>query len=287
MMAVSVLVDSGAAVDHEVARRWGIEVVPLRLNVGGRSYRDGEISLDRVLALPPEQVRTSGPVVGDFVAALRGCPGGAVVVTVSAGLSSTHQAAVLAARVSDVPVRVVDSETAAGAQALVALDAAGAATAGGDLDAVETAAKRAVPEVRLAGCVGSLDRLARSGRVPGIAAYAGQLLGAHPLFILERGRIRPLRPAFSRAAALDRILSMWRSARAPDTVAEAVLLHAGQPDGLDQLAAGVAAEQPKLMMTSMFGCVLAAHAGPDVLGLAWRWRLDRHPATRPADRGDN
>jgi hypothetical protein len=37
----------------------------------------------------------------------------------------------------------------------------------------------------------------------------------------------------------------------------------------------VAAQRPKLMMTSMFGCVLAAHAGPDVLGLAWRWCLDR------------
>jgi DegV family protein with EDD domain len=204
---------------------------------------------------------------------MRGCREGAVVVTVSAKLSSTHQTAVLAARVPDVPVRVVDSETAAGAQALVAFAAARTATAGGDLDAVETAAQRAVPEVRLAGCVGSLDRLVRSGRVPGLAAYAGQLLGAKPLFALQRGRVRPLRPAFSRAAALDRILSMWRAARAPGTTGEAILLHSGRPDRLDQLAAGVAAQRPELMMTSMFGCVLAAHAGLDVLGLAWRWRM--------------
>jgi len=86
---------------------------------------------------------------------------------------------------------------------------------GSDLDEVELAAKRAVPQVRLVGCIGSVDRLVRSGRVPGLAGYAGQLFGAKPVFVLERGRVRPLRPAFSQAAALDRMLDRWRSSKIP------------------------------------------------------------------------
>ncbi len=42
--------------------------------------------------------------------------------------------------------------------------------------------------------------------------------------------------------------------RRSPALAEAILLHAGRPNGLDRLAAGVAAERPELMMTSTFGC---------------------------------
>jgi fatty acid-binding protein DegV len=62
-MAVAVIADSAAALPAEVVERAGIVVVPLRLEIGGRSYRDGELDGEEVLARAGRGVSTSGPAV--------------------------------------------------------------------------------------------------------------------------------------------------------------------------------------------------------------------------------
>ncbi|MGH3344719.1 MAG: DegV family protein, partial [Carbonactinosporaceae bacterium] len=123
-MPVTVIVDSAASLPPEAAVEWGIAVVPMALSVRGRSYRDGEVSEQELLAAPPDQVHTSGPSPGDFLTRFEACPAGAVVITVAGAVSSTYRAACLAAESTKVPVRVVDSATAAGGEALVAIAAA-------------------------------------------------------------------------------------------------------------------------------------------------------------------
>ena len=84
---------------------------------------------------------------------------------------------------------MLDTSTAAGAQALVVLAAARAAEDGGSLDQVEAAAKKAIDAVRLVAMVSDLDHLVRSGRVPEIAGWAGRRLGIRPLFEFRDGLI--------------------------------------------------------------------------------------------------
>jgi hypothetical protein len=55
-MPVSVITDSAAALPVEVAERAEIAVVPLRLVLGGRSFRDGELDPREVLARAAEGV---------------------------------------------------------------------------------------------------------------------------------------------------------------------------------------------------------------------------------------
>ena len=71
--------------------------------------------------------------------------------------------------------------------------------------------REVIERVRLVATIPSLDHLVRSGRVPGIAGWAGTTLGINPLFEFRGGAVRRLRPALSREAALDRIVA----ARAP------------------------------------------------------------------------
>ena len=75
---------------------------------------------------------------------------------------------------------------------------------------VVAAKARAIDSVRLVATVGSLDRLVQSGRVPGVAGWAADRLGVNPLFQFKGGSVQRLRPAFSREAALDRLLERWR-----------------------------------------------------------------------------
>ena len=267
-MSVAVIVDGAVGLDRGVAADWGITVLPLSVAVDGHAVEAADVD-----AAGPGRATTSGPSPGAFAAAFEGAADGAVVVTVAATLSGTHQAAVIASRLAEVPVRVVDSTTAAGGQALVARAAALAAVAGGSVDDVERAARRATGEVRLVGALASLDGLVRSGRVPGLAGFAGRMLNVNPLFELRDGKVRPLRPAFTRDAARQRMVDVVGQSR-PDGSArlQVIALHAQAADAAHDLLAAVSGgAEPDLAVVTEFGPELVAVTGPGVVGVAWRW----------------
>jgi DegV family protein with EDD domain len=238
------------------------------------------LSLEEVLARLDEGVTTSAPTPGEFAVAVEeaGYDDGALILTIAGTMSSTVEAAHLAARSVDADrVRVFDTGTAAGAEGLVVLAAADAAAAGGDLDAVEAAALRVAGRVRLVATLGSLDRLAKSGRVPEAAAWAGRWLGLQPMFAFRDGGAHALRPTRSRGKALDRIIDAWsKSAPHHDPVASegahVAALHAQSPDAAHELLDRVhAVAQPATSFMGSFSPVMVAHTGPGLVGLAWWW----------------
>ena len=275
MSRIAIVVDSAAAMPVAVAQEYGVTVVPLSITVRGTTYADGQLADDDLLGRLDEGVTTSAPAPGDFLRALEDVlsdADGAVIVTVAQSLSASYGSARVAAETYVDRVRVVDSESAAGSEVLVALAAAEAARAGESIDVVERAALHAVPEVRLVGTLESLEHLVRSGRVPGLAGAAGRMLGVNPVFELRRGKVRPLRPAFSREAAFDRVLELWLGSRGGATRGSVVALHAMAPDAAKKLRERVLEHaDPNPLLLSAFGAAMIAHAGPGVAGLAWRW----------------
>lgn len=279
-MTVAVVTDSAASLPPALAAEHGIAVVPLVLQLGGQAYDDGDIPLDEVLARLGEGASTSGPSPGRLAAAMQERLEDAddvLVLTIADTMSSTFEAAQVGARTLGDRVRVVDTATAAGAQGLVVIAAADAAARGADLDEVVAVAEQAIDRVRLVATVPSLDRLAASGRVPGIAGWAGAKIGINPMFRFRDGQARPMRPALSRAAALERIVSTWQGSRPADG-SEARLhvaaLHAQADDEaralLDQVEAAVA---PATSFLGEFSPVMVVHTGPGLVGLAWWWEL--------------
>ena len=187
-------------------------------------------------------------------------------------MSASFDSATLAAREAGSTVRVVDTMTASGGQALVVLAAAASAGAGGSLEEVVSRAELVASQVRLTASVPDLAHLVRSGRVPGIAGWAGRTLGISPLFEFRAGSVHRLRPAFGVDAALDRIVARFRRSAQPDTRPHVVALHALAPDTADDLLARAVAEtEPIESFASEFGSVMVVHVGPGVVGLAWWW----------------
>jgi DegV family protein with EDD domain len=272
---VAVVVDSASGMPSTVAEANAITVVPLSITIEGTTYRDGELTDEALLGRLEAGVSTSAPAPGDFVAGIEHAltnADAAVVVTVAKALSASYDSARIAAQTYGDRVRLVDSESAAGAEVLVSLAAADVARDGGELDDVVAAAAAAVPEVRLIGTINSLEHLVRSGRVPGIAGAAGRMLGVNPLFELRRGKVRPLRPAFSREAALERVIETWEHDKGDATRCAVVALHALAPDAAREIRERVLGHAtPDPLLVSAFGAVMIAHAGPGVAGLAWRW----------------
>lgn len=279
-MSVAVVTDSAAALPADVVARHDITVVPMRLVVDGESVREGERALAELLTAG--DVSTAGPNPGEFEEAIRSRldDDGVIVLTIAGSMSSTYQAAVVAARGVGDNVRVVDTLTAAGAEALVVLAAARAAAEGAGLDEVEVVAKQVIEQVRLVATVPSLDHLVRSGRVPNIAGWAGRRLGISPLFEFGGGKVRPLRPALSSDAALDRIVGQYRRSEPAGARAHIVVLHAAAPDPAARLLERVEAHRaPATAFMGEFGPVMVVHTGPGLVGLAWWWEGEAPPAS--------
>lgn len=269
-MTVLVLTDTAASLAPADAAAFGVRLVPLTVIVAGQAYRDTEID---AASLPGGRPTTSGPPPGEFLAALEQARDGAVIVTVATALSSTNASARAAAAVTRIQVEVVDSRSAAGGQTLVALAAADRASRGGRVAEVAEAARAAATEVHLVGCLQSLDGLARTGRVPGLAVAAARSTGLQFMFTLGNGVIRPIRPATTPAAAAERMIGLCVSTGSPGLVADVIAL--GHAAELQQRLAE-AGDTGRLAigraLTATFGTAITLYTGPHVTGLAWRWR---------------
>jgi DegV family protein with EDD domain len=273
-VTVAVLTDGASTLPPDVAAGAGVVVVSMWVTVGERSHRDTEIPLTELFRRFDEGVTTSGPSPGDVRAALEGSlgPEGALVITVSSRMSGSYQTARLAAAEFGDRVHVLDSNTAAGAQALVVLAAAERAAAGDPLLQVRAAAERVAGRVRLLASLGSLDWLVRSGHVPEVVAWAGRSLGLRPIVEFRAGRVRPLRPARTEEAVIERLVSECRRGAAPGARLHVVAMHAGSEARAQRLLDAVARELgPAESFVSPFNAVMAAHTGPDLFGLAWWW----------------
>jgi DegV family protein with EDD domain len=272
-VTVAVVTDSAAALPPDLSARHDVAVVPMWLTVRGEAELEGTRGLEELVV--EEHVTTSAPTPGEFEHAIKdGLAGsdGVVVLTIAGSMSATFQAAVLAGESVGGPVRVVDTATAGGAEALVVLAAARAAASGASLDEVVDAARHVISRVRLIAAVPTLDHLVRSGRVPGLAGWAGNRLGINPLFEFRGGKVRRLRPALSRDAALDRIVGLVHRSRVPGARLHVAALHALALDVAEGLLARVtAAESPTMSFVGEFGPVMVVHTGPGLAGLAWWW----------------
>ena len=272
---VSIVTDSSAALEPATAAALGITIVPVRLNIGGVSYLDGQLPLAELLARYDEGVTTSCPSPGEFAEIFAGLPGEILMLTMSHRLSSGLANSVsLAAAEAGPRVRVLDTGTSAGSLALIVLRAAEAARAGGSLDEVEQAARRVVERVQLVAAVGTLDYLVRGGRLPGAVGGLASRLGVRPLVAVRRdGRVRKLRPAFSKRAADARMLRIWRRSRpGADARLHVVALHVLAEEEARSLLARVRAEvEPATALIARFGAAMVLHTGPDLTGLAWWW----------------
>jgi DegV family protein with EDD domain len=272
-MTVVVVTDSAAALPPDLVREQGIAVVPMWLTVCGVPEPEGSRTLDELVL--EDDVTTSAPTPGEFETAIKqACADGSgvLVLTIASSMSATYQAATVAAQAVGGPVRVVDTATAGGAEALVVLAAAEAARQGATLVQVEARARVVIEQVRLVATVPTLDHLVRSGRVAGVAGWAGRRLGINPLFEFRGGKVRRLRPALSRAAALDRIVACVHRSRPARSRLHVAALHALAVETANELLARVSElEHPTTAFVGEFGPVMVVHTGPGLAGVAWWW----------------
>ncbi|GAA2944429.1 MULTISPECIES: DegV family protein [Streptomyces] len=271
---VAIVTDSTAYLPRQTMERHGISAVPLTVVLGDQAFEEGTEISARSLALALQKrhsVTTSRPSPEVFATAYRAAAEagatGIVSLHLSAEISGTYDAALLAAKDAPVPVRVVDTGMVAMALGFCALAAAETAEQGGGLDDAVAAAEKRAAGTAAYFYVDTLDYLRRGGRIGTAQALLGSALAVKPLLQLEGGRIELLekvRTASKAIARLEEIVAERAGAGAVDIAVH----HLAAPDRAERLAERLRGRVPGLadLHVSEVGAVIGAHTGPGLVG---------------------
>jgi DegV family protein with EDD domain len=271
---VHVVTDSTAGLSaHEVLRH-PLTVVPLQVVIGGVSYDDGGTSADAVAealkAFTP--VSTSRPSPQSFADTYAECAAAGaesiVSIHLSGDMSGTVEAAMIGAKESPVPVRVIDSRSLGMGLGFPVLAAAAAAAAGGTQQEVEAAARARMSAISSYFYVDTLEYLRRGGRIGPAQALLGTALAVKPLLTISAGRIVPLEKVRTSSRAIARLadIAVQRAGTGPVQLA---VHHLANLDKAHTLADGLSTRLPQAeqIVLREVGAVIGAHVGPGMLAV--------------------
>ena len=277
------LTDSCCDLSVEMAAELGVEILPLSLEMGGKSYRNYPDGRDigfqefytRLRA--GELATTSAVNVGEFedkMRALLQTGRDILCLSFSSALSTTYQSSVIAAEelrseFPDARIETVDTLCASLGQGLLVYLCAMEKQKGRSLDEVKTFAE----QTRLHVChwftVDDLNHLKRGGRISAATALFGTMLSIKPVMhVDDEGRLIPVSKARGRRASLLALVERMAQI-AIDPANQTVFISHG--DCLED-AEFVASElrrrlNVRTIHINYVGPVIGNHSGPGTMAL--------------------
>ena len=278
---VAIVVDSSACIPKDMLKDSGIHVVPHLLIIEGQTYRDG-VDMDpgrfyEILQRNQSVLTTSAPKPADFIEVFNRAGQEAesiLCLTLSNTFSSTYNSAQVAKEMAasstlDVPVRIMDTRAAAGAEGLIALEAARLARKDASMETIVERVEELIPKVTLMALLDTLYYLARGGRVPKVAAWAGSILGMKPIAEMRLGEARLLEKPRTRNKATDRLFALMNDQIEEQPIHVNVMHTNALKDAKvlqDRIARRFDCAE---LFISEFTPVMGAHLGPGLLGIAF------------------
>lgn len=265
--------DSTAVLPAEMISAAGLRVVPLTVSISGEPGLEGiEVTPEdvaRALGERRHHVTTSRPAPAEFAAVYRSLfddgATGVVSVHLSAKLSGTYEAALLAAHEFDGQVHVVDSMAAGSAVGFVALAAASV----DDLERARQAAQAATGRVETLFYVDTLEYLRRGGRISAASALLGTALAVKPILHVHQGEVVLKEKVRTSARALARLVELAAESAGESDVDIAVQHLAAEDRAValrDQLVERLGGRVNHAFVADV-GAVIGAHTGPGVIGV--------------------
>ncbi len=271
---VAVVTDSTSYLPAGLLPADAVTVVPVQVVIAGRAYDEGtEVSPAQVAAALREwQVVTTSRPAPERLAQAYECAAqsgatGIVSIHLSAQMSGTYESALLAARRSPVPTRVIDSGSVGMGAGFGVIAAARAASDGAGLDAVARAARERCAASYSLFYVDTLDYLRRGGRVGAAQAMLGQALAVKPILTIVEGQVRLLEKVRTASRALARIQELV-VARVADGEADLAVHHLDARERAETVAERLTAALPGAqVVVSEVGAVVGAHVGPGMIAV--------------------
>ena len=278
-MSVAVVTDSTSDIEPGRALQIGIDVVPLFVVWGDKSYRD-YVDLSRAefyqkLAREPVLPTTSQPTSQMFEEAFRPHVDAGeeiVCIVISSKLSGTINAARSAAQqFPGAKIAIVDSESVAGGLGMQALHASEIAKAGGSVEDILAAVDREKRTQRLYACIPDLSHVVRTGRIGKARAVIGTLMKIVPVISLREGEVVAEAQVRTMSRAQETMIDLSLKGVRDLSNARFLVMHTNAPalaaQILERLRARLDGAKPRILDILEAGPVIATHGGPGAVGI--------------------
>lgn len=276
MERIKIVTDSTCDLDPATLREYKITSVPLKVYFGEKEYRDGiDITSEefyKMLKTSPYHPRTSQPSPYDFLECYKSLKSEAdriISIHISSKLSGTYNSALIAKKMVDIPVDVIDTEGASIMVGFIAKEAARASLEGKSREEIIELINYLKEKIKIYFSVDTLEYLQKGGRIGKAAAFLGGLLNIKPILTLKEGVIVPVDKVRGKDRVYSRLLELVRqeNINGPLNVA---IMNSNAPDEANKLKNMLLNEfQVKEIITANVGPVIGTHTGPGVIGVVF------------------
>jgi DegV family protein with EDD domain len=274
-MRIGIVTDSTADLPESIVQDYGIEVVPLLIQLGGKTYRDGvdinHSDFYKKLRTETFMPSTSQPAPGVFVECYHRMLerfDQILSIHISGKLSGTVRTANMARETLKAPIEIIDSlSTTMGLGSLV-LTAARQIQQGLSSENVVENIKRLRGQIRVLITLNTLEFLQRGGRIGKVAALLGSLLKIKPIIEVVDGGAAPLGKTRSRRNAIKELLR--RAAEVLDQGGQWIvsIMHTDALQEAGEILGALKQRYPQMeFYLGEAGPVLGCHVGPEALGI--------------------
>jgi DegV family protein with EDD domain len=274
----AIVVDSTADFPDAAERFPNWRVVPLYVNFGTESFRDG-VDLDATqfyerLKSSPTLPTTSQPTPADFLAYYEQLGGYERILSVhiASKLSGTYQSAgIAAAELGDGRVRTIDSETASAAIAMLGLAVQRRLERGTTDEEIDALVERYRDNHGLLFTVDTLEFLARGGRIGRAKAFAGQLMNVKPILAIVDAEVVPVKRVRGNRKAFQEFVDALDTRTSDVPTLHIGIAHADAPERMLELEKMVRDRRPQAQIEAetSLGAVVGTHSGPGCVGFFW------------------
>ncbi|MFZ5924370.1 MAG: DegV family protein, partial [Bacillota bacterium] len=216
---IAIVTDSGASLPQELIEEYDVTIVPLGIQFGSDTYRDGiditrEEFYERLNG--PDVPCTSQPAPAEFISIYRKLLERAktiISIHITSTGSGTYQVANLAkASFPDADIEVVDSLSASMGTGFMVLAAAEAVRGGKTKEEILRILTELRSRISAYAVINSVRHLLKSGRIHKGQALIASLLSIKPLVSVKEGVVEVVDRVRTYQAALERLVELTRDA---------------------------------------------------------------------------
>lgn len=277
MAKVKILSDSTSDLPEAVLEKYGIEIVPLYVNLNGEVLPDNRVDITSQIIF--DSVAKTGVLPGtigvpveDFRVAFekwRGQGYEVICHTISSDMSCTYQNARIAADEMD-GVYILDSRSLSTGVGHLVLYSAELAQMGLSAAEIVKRVNMLVPKVNATFVIDSLDYLKKGGRCSTLAALGANLLKIKPMIVVENGNMKV---GHKFRGLLSKVLDSYVDSQLenPEKIDthRIFITHTGCSP---EMVASVHKRVEKQMhfdeiLESTAGATITSHSGPNTLGI--------------------
>lgn len=271
-----IVTDGAGDILPEWGKEYGIDVIPVNVLFGEKSYIQGtELSNEDFYKLVEENKKipkTSQPSPHQFVEFYRKIAqkGDTILsIHVTAKLSGTYASAIAAAEEVKADFKVIPIDSALGSLGigLLCREARKLERAGKSVDEIVKYLETTKYKVRVILTLDTLEYAKMSGRVKTLQAALASVLNVKPIAVLRDGDLSMAERVRTRKAALDRVIEMAKEEYKDKPVYLATVNAQDPKSGESLLEEAKKHFNYKETMMSELSIAVAANLGPGTVGL--------------------